>query len=256
MTDHRITIDTEDGVAWIRLDRPEVLNALDDRTLEDLLDATRAADDDRSVGAIVIEGGERAFAAGVDVGTMASASAADLYRDDTFSRWQRLASVRTPIIAAVRGYALGGGCELAMIADLIIAGDSARFGQPEITLGVIPGMGGTQRLVRAVGKAVAMDVVLSGRLLTAQEALAAGLVARVVPDSRVAETTREIADKIAAMPAIARAMAKEAVNAAFETTLSAGLLLERRMFHSLFATPDQAEGMAAFIEKRPPAFSG
>jgi enoyl-CoA hydratase len=253
-THERIVVTQRDRIGELRLNRPESLNALDDLTRRELLTEAARLDADPNTGAIVIAGGERAFAAGVDVREMANARTEDLYRGDAFGDWQKIAGLRTPVIAAVRGYALGGGCELAMMADIVIAGTSARFGQPEISLGVIPGMGGTQRLVRAVGKSVAMDIVLSGRMITATEALAFGLVARVVPDEDVLSTAHSVAEKVASMPPTAAALAKEAVLAAYEVPLSSGLVWERRVFHSLFATPEQREGMSAFMEKRAPNF--
>ena len=242
-------------VGIITLNRPEVLNALNARLGTEVLAAAREFDRDPGIGAIVIAGSERAFAAGADIKEMAPRGFVDMYLEDFFSVWDDLARVRTPMIAAVAGHALGGGCELAMICDLIIAADNARFGQPEIRLGVIPGMGGSQRLTRAIGKAKAMDMVLTGRTMDAAEAERAGLVARVVPVADLVEETMATARTIAAMSKPVALLAKEAVNAAFETTLAQGVHIERRLIHASFATEDQKEGMAAFAAKRPPEFS-
>lgn len=237
-------------VGLITLNRPEALNALNDAMGREILAAAQSFDADHGVGAIVITGSSRAFAAGADIKEMADKSSVDMYLSNWFSAWDELARVRTPIIAAVAGHALGGGCELAMIADFIIAGDNAKFGQPEIKLGVIPGMGGSQRLTRAIGKAKAMEMVLTGRVMGAMEAEQAGLVARVVPVDSLLEDALATADTIASMSKPVAMIAKEAVNAAFETTLAEGVRMERRSIFACFATQDQKEGMAAFTEKR------
>ncbi|MEP6842280.1 MAG: enoyl-CoA hydratase [Pseudolysinimonas sp.] len=250
-----ILVEQRGRVGLITLNRPEALNAINSQLLKELLEAATAFDVDTGVGAIVITGSERAFAAGADIKEMADKGYLDMYLDNVFATGDRLSSIRTPLIAAVSGYALGGGCELAMICDILIASDTAKFGQPEITLGVIPGIGGTQRLTRAVGKALAMDLVLTGRLIDAAEAQRAGLVARVVPADRLLDEAMSAAEKIASMSLPIVMLAKESVNAAFETTLSSGLRFERRVFDSLFATDDQKEGMRAFTEKRDPNFT-
>jgi enoyl-CoA hydratase len=242
-------------VGWVTLNRPKALNALNDALIDQLLAAVQGFDSDRGVGAIVITGSDKAFAAGADIAAMKDWSFVDVYRDDFITRnWDALRRVRKPMIAAVAGYALGGGCELAMMCDLIVAADSARFGQPEIKLGIIPGAGGTQRLPRAIGKAKAMDLVLTGRNIDAHEAERCGLVARVVPAERLHEEVLEMATTIAAYSLPAVLAAKEAINRAYESPLADGAMFERRLFHALFATADQKEGMAAFLEKRPPRF--
>jgi enoyl-CoA hydratase len=244
-----------DGVALVTLDRPRVLNALDFTLLAELTDALEALDRDRACRAIVITGaGDRAFAAGADIRELAGQTAASLLADNQFHRWERIKRIRTPLIAAVRGLALGGGCELAMTCDMLVAGEGAQFGQPEIKLGVIPGAGGTQRLARAIGKAKAMEMVLTGRTIDAREADARGLVTRVVPDEEVVSSALGLAATVAAMPPLAVLAAKEAVNRAGELGLEAGLEFERRSFYLLFGTEDQREGMAAFTEKRKPAW--
>lgn len=246
-----------DGVALVTLNRPKVLNALDFALIAELTDALEALDRDRACRAIVITGaGDRAFAAGADIRELAVQTPASLLADDHFHRWERMKRVRTPLVAAVRGFALGGGCELAMTCDLLIAGEGAQFGQPEIRLGVMPGAGGTQRLTRAIGKAKAMEMVLTGRTMSATEAEAHGLVTRVVPDDEVISAALQLAATIAAMPPLAVIAAKEAVNRAEELGLEAGLDFERRSFYLLFASEDQTEGMAAFTEKRKPAWKG
>lgn len=254
-----ITVEQRGAVTLVTLNRPKALNALNSAVLEDLIAAFAAFEADETQGCAVVTGsGEKAFAAGADIKEMADKPLADFYAEDMFSRWQShfVNATRKPWIAAVNGFALGGGCELAMMADFIIASQSAKFGQPEITLGVIPGMGGSQRLTRAVGKAKAMDLVLTGRMMDAAEAESAGLVARVVAAEDLLEQAMKAAEKIAAMPPLAAKAAKEAVNAAFEMTLDAGIRHERRMFHMLAGTQDKAEGMAAFVEKRSPDFKG
>jgi enoyl-CoA hydratase len=245
------------GVALVTLDRPEALNALSFGLLAELVAALEALDADIGVRAIVLTGaGERAFAAGADVKEMARASPESLADGGGFGHWDELRAIRKPVIAAVRGFALGGGCELAMACDLVVAGDDARFGQPEIGLGVMPGAGGTQRLTRAIGKARAMEMILTGRSIDAREAERLGLVTRVVPAEATLEAALALAAEIAAMPPVAVAAAKRAVNEAFESSLTDGLADERRAFFDLFATRDQKEGMAAFVEKRTPVWKG
>jgi enoyl-CoA hydratase len=250
-----ILLEREDRVGIITLNRPESLNALNSQVMNEVTRAAAEFDNDEGIGAIIITGAGRAFAAGADIKEMAALSFADVYGDDYFGAWAKLAAVRTPTIAAVAGYALGGGCELAMMCDLLIAADNAKFGQPEIKLGVLPGMGGSQRLTRAIGKARSMDLILTGRNIDAAEAERAGLVSRVVPAADLLTEAKAVATTISQMSRSAARMAKEAVNRAFETTLTEGLLYERRLFHSAFATDDQSEGMAAFVEKRPPNFT-
>jgi len=246
-----------DGVAIVILDRPKVLNALDFALIAELTDALEALDADPACRVIVITGaGDRAFAAGADIRELAIQTPATLLADDHFHRWERIKRIRKPLIAAVRGFALGGGCELAMTCDLIVAGDDARFGQPEITLGVMPGAGGTQRLTRAIGKARAMELVLTGRTMDAREAEAFGLVSRVVPAADTVPAALELGSRIAAMPPLAVIAAKQAVNRAEELPLEEGLAFERRNFYLLFASDDQREGMAAFTEKRAPTWKG
>ncbi len=246
-----INVDIEDHVALIKLNRPDALNALNQQLLGELLVALESADANDKVRCIVIAGSEKAFAAGADIKEMSAMSFAEVNAADLFAAFgDGIQRVRKPVIAAVCGYALGGGCELAMACDFIIASESAKFGQPEINLGVIAGMGGSQRLTRAVGKAKSMDMNLTGRFMDAAEAERAGLVSRVVPAKKLMEETMAAAQKIAEKSLIASRTAKEAVNRSFESTLSEGLLFERRVFHALFATEDQKEGMAAFMEKR------
>jgi enoyl-CoA hydratase len=254
MSYETILVTREDRVAVITLNRPKALNALNSQVMAEVTAAAAELDADPGVGAIVLTGSEKAFAAGADIKEMAELSFADVFGSDFFAPWAKFAATRTPTIAAVSGYALGGGCELAMMCDILIAADTAKFGQPEIKLGVLPGMGGSQRLTRAIGKAKAMDLILTGRNMDAEEAERAGLVARVVPADSLLDEAKAVAATIAGMSLSASRMAKEAVNRAFETTLDEGLLYERRLFHSSFATDDQTEGMAAFVEKRPPNF--
>ena len=249
-----ILVEHRGRVGLVTLNRPQALNALNKATMEEVVAAVRAMDADPAVGAVVITGSEKAFAAGADIKEMSSKGYMDMYAEDWFREWESLTRLRIPVVAAVSGFALGGGCELAMMCDIIIAGDNAKFGQPEINLGVIPGMGGSQRLTHAVGKAKAMDMVLTGRMMDAAEAERAGLVSRVVPAASVVEEAVKAAEVIASKSKPAAMLAKEAVNAAFELGLTQGVLFERRMFHSLFATEDQKEGMAAFSEKRQPEF--
>ncbi len=256
MTEYQtILLERHDRVALITLNRPEALNALNLAMMNELVELTTQLDADDDIGAIVITGSARAFAAGADIKEMASLTFMDAYLTNWFAGWDRLSAVRKPIIAAVSGHALGGGCELAMICDFILASDTATFGQPEIKLGVIPGIGGSQRLTRAIGKAKAMELILTGRTITAVEAEKAGLVARIVPADALLDDALKTAATIAGMSLPVVMMAKEAVNVAFETTLASGVLFERRAFHSAFATDDQKEGMSAFIEKRGPNFS-
>jgi enoyl-CoA hydratase len=249
-----ILVDRRDAVGLITLNRPKALNALNDELVAELNLALDGFDADREIAATVITGSEKAFAAGADVKQMAQMGFADAYESDFIAAWARIADKRKPLIAAVAGYALGGGCELAMMCDIIIAADNARFGQPEINLGTLPGAGGTQRLVRAVGKAKAMDMVLTGRMMDAAEAERSGLVTRVVPAGELVEEALKIGQAIAAKSRIAVRMAKDAVNAAFETTLAEGLRYERRAFYASFATEDRTEGMNAFVEKRSAEF--
>jgi enoyl-CoA hydratase len=255
MTYETLLTEIRGPVAVVTLNRPKAMNALNSTVMTELVDALAALGKDDAVGAVVLTGSERAFAAGADIKEMQGIDFIDAYLGDFISGWESVAAFRKPLIAAVSGFALGGGCELAMMCDFIIASDTAKFGQPEITLGVIPGMGGSQRLTRAVGKAKAMDLVLTGRMMDAAEAERAGLVARIVSPERLIGEAVEAAAKIAAFPQAAVLMAKEAVNRSFEVTLTEGLRFERRLFHSLFATADQKEGMAAFVEKRQPQFS-
>ncbi|OZI31824.1 enoyl-CoA hydratase [Bordetella genomosp. 10] len=255
MSESLVLVETRGRVGLLTLNRPKALNALNDALMDELGSALLAFEQDDGIGAIVITGSEKAFAAGADIGAMKDWSYMDVYRSDYITRnWETLKRVRKPVIAAVAGYALGGGCELAMMCDLLIAADSARFGQPEIKLGVIPGAGGTQRLPRAVGKAKAMDLILTGRMMGAEEAERAGLVSRVVPAAKLLDEAIEAATVIASMSLASVMMAKESVNRAFEGSLNEGLLFERRVFHALFGTEDQKEGMAAFVEKREARF--
>ena len=250
-----IIVDVEDHVALVTLNRPNALNALNDQLLGELADALTDCQNNEKVRCIVITGSEKAFAAGADIKMMAEKSFVDVFAGDLFTpESEQILRVRKPIIAAVSGYALGGGCELAMMCDFIIASDTAKFGQPEINLGVVAGLGGTQRLTRAIGKAKAMDMNLTGRFMDAEEAERSGLVSRVVPVKKLMEEAMAAAQKIAEKSMITVMVVKEAVNRSFETTLREGLLYERRTFHSLFATEDQKEGMAAFMEKRTPQF--
>ncbi|GGE78738.1 enoyl-CoA hydratase [Nesterenkonia cremea] len=247
-----IIVSTNERIGTIQLNRPEALNALNAELMDEVVRAAVEFDADPEVGAILLTGSAKAFAAGADIKEMASKDFAEMYSREWFGRWDEFARLRTPIVAAVSGYALGGGCELAMMADLIIAGEGATFGQPEINLGVIPGMGGSQRLTRSVGKAKAMDMVLTGRHIGADEAERIGLVSRVVPDDQLQAEAEKAAGTIASKSKPASQMAKEAVSAAFESPMNQGLQFERRLFHALFSTEDQSEGMAAFSEKRSP----
>src|SRR5499427_1631787 len=254
MTHQHLIVETKDRVGVIRLDRPQALNALNAALMVELAAAIDAFEADAGIGCMVITGSDKAFAAGADIKEMSTKSYLDAFMGDFAASWDCVAHARKPVIAAVAGFALGGGCELAMHCDMIIAADNAKFGQPEIKLGVIPGIGGTQRLTRAVGKAKAMDMCLTGRMMDAAEAERSGLVARVVPLASLMDEAMKAAETIASLSLPAVMLAKEAVNRAFESTLSEGIRFERRVFHSLFATEDQKEGMAAFIEKRPAKF--
>ncbi len=255
MSYENIIVETRGKVGLVRLNRPQALNALNAALLGELGAAVDAFEADPAIGCIVIAGSDKAFAAGADIKEMATKSFMDAFMNDLAADWDRVARTRKPVVAAVAGFALGGGCELAMHCDIVIAADNAKFGQPEIKLGVIPGIGGTQRLAHAVGKAKAMDLCLSGRMMDAAEAERAGLVSRIVPLASLMDEALKTADTIASMSLPALMLAKEAVNRAFETTLAEGIRFERRAFHSLFATADQKEGMAAFIEKRPAKFT-
>lgn len=252
MSENVILTSTDNRVATIRLNRPEALNALNSELMHAVVDAVETFDQDASIGAIVITGSDKAFAAGADIKQMQTETYPEIRQKKMFLEWERVAQVSTPIITAVNGFALGGGCEVAMIGDVLLASENAKFGQPEITLGIIPGMGGTQRLTRAIGKAKAMDLILTGRMMGAEEAERSGLVSRVLPVEGFDEEVQKIAQQIAGMSKSATTAATDMVDAAYETTLRQGLLSERDAFWSLFATEDQKEGMAAFVEKRKP----
>ncbi len=257
MAYQNILVERRERVGLITLNRPQALNALNDALMDELGAALLQFDGDEDVGAIVLTGTEKAFAAGADIGAMKEWSYMDVFKSDYITRnWETIRRVRKPVIAAVAGFALGGGCELAMMCDIVIAADTAKFGQPEIKLGIIPGAGGTQRLPRAVGKAKAMDLVLTGRMMDAAEAERAGLVSRIVPAGQLLDEALGTANQIAALSLPSVMMAKESINRAYEAPLSEGLLFERRLFHSLFATSDQKEGMAAFVGKRKAQFQG
>lgn len=252
-----LLLEREKGFAVLRLNRPQALNALNNQMMDELSAVIPALDADPTIHAIILTGSEKAFAAGADINEMAEKSFAQAVTEDFITRnWEAVARCRTPVIAAVAGYALGGGCELAMMCDIILAADTARFGQPEITLGIPPGAGGTQRLPRAIGKAKAMEMILTGRMMTAEDAERAGLVSRVVPAASLMDEARTVAAKIAGLSPLTTQLAKELVNAAYDTPLAQGIRQERRIFHAAFATADQKEGMAAFIEKRKPVFEG
>jgi enoyl-CoA hydratase len=251
-----IQLERRGAVAVVTLHRPEALNALSATVMAEVGDALGTLDRDDDVGCVILTGSEKAFAAGADIKEMASRNYPGTYIENWFADWDAVTSFRKPLIAAVAGFALGGGCELAMMCDFIIAADNAKFGQPEIKLGVMPGMGGSQRLTRAIGKAKAMEMILTGRMMDAEEAERAGLVARVVDGSSLLDEALATGDVIASMSTPIAMMAKEAVNRAYETTLAEGVLFERRVFHAMFATVDQKEGMAAFAEKRPAVFQG
>jgi enoyl-CoA hydratase len=250
-TQYQYLLTSQNGrVGTVQLNRPEVLNALSPDLMVELVDALEAFDADDAIGAMVLTGGSKVFAAGADIKRMAEASAIDMLVMDQLARWDRIRKLHKPVIAAINGYALGGGCELAMMCDIIIAGEDAKFGQPEIGIGVIPGAGGTQRLTRAVGKAKAMELILTGRMFSAEEALEMGLINKVTPSELVLEEAQELAKTIAEKPAMAVRLGKEAVLKAFDTTMEGGLDYERKLFYLLFASADQKEGMQAFMEKR------
>ena len=251
-----ILVERRGGVTLVTLNRPQALNALNSQVLTELIDAFGKYDSDPQQRCLVLTGSEKAFAAGADIKEMQAQGFADMYSADFFAGWEKVTATRKPWIAAVAGYALGGGCEVAMMADFIIAADTAKFGQPEIKLGVTPGMGGSQRLTRAIGKAKAMDMCLTGRMMDAAEAERSGLVAKVVPADQLLDEALKTAEAIAAMPPLAAIAVKEQVNAALELPLSQGIRFERRLFHSLFGTEDQKEGMTAFVEKRPGNWTG
>ncbi len=254
MSYEHILVESRGTVGLITLNRPKALNALCDALIRELGKALNDLEADEAIGAVVITGSDKAFAAGADIKEMQNRSFVDVYLGDFVKSWECVALCRKPVIAAVAGYCLGGGCELAMMCDVIVCADSARFGQPEITLGIMPGAGGTQRLTRFVGKAKAMDMILTGRLMDAAEAERSGLVSRVVPAARLVDEAVKMAAQIASLSRPSVLMAKEMVNRAYETTLAEGVRFERRMFHALFATADQKEGMSAFVEKRKPNF--
>lgn len=254
MTYETIKTEKRGAVALITLDRPDALNALNAQLVDELIDAVQGFDADDAVGCMVLTGSEKAFAAGADIKEMQPKTYMEVYKEDLFEKANRIAEARKPIVAAVSGYALGGGCELAMICDFILASDTAKFGQPEISLGVMPGIGGSQRLTRFVGKSKSMEMCLTGRMMDAEEAERSGLVSRVLPAADLVEEAVKTADKIAGMSRPVTALTKEAVNRSYETTLAEGVRFERRLFHSLFALEDQKEGMAAFIDKRKPSF--
>jgi enoyl-CoA hydratase len=249
-----ILVEQKARVGIITLNRPKVLNALNQKLTEELIEAAEVFDRDPAVGCILIAGSEKAFAAGADISEMQNRSYMDMYASDWFSAWDRLVAVRTPLVAAVAGFALGGGCELAMICDVVLAADNAKFGQPEIKLGVMPGIGGSQRLTRFVGKAKAMEMCLTGRMMDAVEAERSGLVSRVIPAAELLADALRTAETIASMSLPITMMTKESINRAYETTLTEGIRFERRVFHSMFATTDQKEGMKAFVDKRKAVF--
>lgn len=256
MTFELITTRTEGRVGIVTLNRPKQLNALNDQLMNELGQALKGFDDDASIGCMIVTGSEKAFAAGADIKQMADATPVTMMDSPFIGYWDAVEAIRKPVLAAVSGYCFGGGCELAMICDLVVASETAVFGQPEINLGIIPGAGGTQRLTRAVGKAVAMDMILSGRRINAQEALQFGLVSRVFPAASFQEEVLKLAGEIASKAPVALLVAKEAVNRAYASSLAEGVLFERRAFNLLFATEDQKEGMAAFVEKRAPVWQG
>ena len=256
MTYENILVSSDGPVAILQLNRPKALNALNMRLMDELIDAFTALDNDDSVRCFVLHGSEKAFAAGADIKEMAEASAPEMLQRDQFAKWDRIRKVKKPIIAAVSGFALGGGCELAMHCDIIIASESAKFGQPEINLGVIPGAGGTQRMTRAVGKGLAMEMILTGKMLSGEEMMQAGLVNKVVPTEFYFTEAMALAQEIATKPPVAVRLAKDAILKAFDTTIEMGLEYERKNFYLLFATEDMREGMAAFIEKRKAEFKG
>lgn len=255
MSFQNILVESRDSVGLITLNRPQVLNAVNSLLMHELAEAIDAFERDPAIGAIIVTGSEKAFSAGADIGEMKDKSFAEMYGEDFITRgWERIAQCRKPVIAAVSGFALGAGCEIAMMCDIVIAADTAKFGQPEITIGILPGAGATQRLTRAVGKAKAMDLCLSGRMMDAAEAERASLVSRVVPAAQLMDEAMKTAQKIAQQSRSAAMLTKESINRAYETTLAEGVRFERRLFHAAFATPDQKEGMAAFLEKRKPNY--
>ncbi|MCI0706536.1 MAG: enoyl-CoA hydratase-related protein [Ignavibacteriae bacterium] len=256
MAYQHIIVTKEQGYAIAQLNRPDVLNALNMKLMAELVEALEALDKDEDVRCVIITGNEKAFAAGADIKEMADASAMDMLVRDMFARWDRIRKIKKPIIAAVSGFALGGGCELSMTCDIIIASETAKFGQPEINIGVMPGAGGTQRLTRAVGKAKAMEIVLTGKMISAQEALQWGLINKIVPVEYYLQEAKDLAKEIASKPPMAVRLAKEAVLKAFDTTIEAGLEYERKNFYLLFASDDQKEGMKAFVDKRKPEWKG
>ncbi len=251
-----IELERSDRVATIRLNRPSALNALNNQVLEEVLDAAVPLDRDPDIGCFIVTGSEKAFAAGADIVELQCRNHMDMFQADVFSGWDRFAALRTPKIAAVSGYALGGGCELAMMCDLVFAADNARFGQPELKIGLIPGIGGSQRLTRLVGRAQAMDMVLTGRMIDADEALRAGLVSRILPLDQLMQEARDAAETIAGYSKPSVMMARECISMAEETGLAEGMKFERRVYHSIFDTADKNEGLSAFLEKRTPQFSG
>lgn len=250
------TYSPADGIGALQINRPSVLNALSLQTMKEIVEALETFDNDESIRCIVLHGNEKAFAAGADITEMAGATAVEMLNRDQFTRWDKIRKIRKPVIAAVSGFALGGGCELAMICDMIVAGDTAKFGQPEIKIGAMPGAGGTQRLTRAIGKARAMEMVLTGSMISAQEAYEAGLVNKVVPAALYLDEAISLAKQVASMPPVAARLAKESVLKSFDTTIETGLEFERKNFYLLFATDDAKEGMQAFMEKRKPTWSG
>lgn len=256
MSNKNIIVSKEEGYAVVQFNRPDVLNAINMDLMAELVEALESLDKDDDVRCVVLTGNEKAFAAGADIKEMADASATEMLKRDQFARWDRIRKIKKPIIAAVSGFALGGGCELALTCDMIIASESARFGQPEINIGVMPGAGGTQRLTRAVGKAKAMEIVLTGKTFTAEEARTWGLVNKVVPVEYYLQEAKNLAREVAGKPPVAVRLAKEAVLKSFDTTIEDGLAFERKNFYLLFASEDQKEGMKAFVEKRKPDWKG
>jgi enoyl-CoA hydratase len=256
MEERLVLVEKDPPIATVRLNRPKVLNALSPELIAQLVEALQALDGDGEVGAIVLTGNERAFAAGADIAAMAESTVVDQLRRDQFSTWDKIRKIKKPIIAAVSGWALGGGNEVAMMCDMIVASETARFGQPEINIGIMPGAGGTQRIAQALGKAKAMELVLTGRPITADEALAMGLINRIAPVESYLSEAQALAREIGGKAPLAVQLAKQAVNAVFDDYLDKGLLTERRVFYMLFATADQKEGMRAFLEKRPPEWQG